>query len=40
MKNIVLDLMMGLICILCILSVIGLFVIGDVLEYWKDMRSN
>lgn len=40
MKNIVLDLMMGLVCILCVCSIIGLMVIEEVLEYWKEMRNN
>lgn len=38
MNNIVLDIMMGLICICCACSIIGLIVIEDILEVWKDMR--
>lgn len=39
MKNIVLDFMMGIICILCVLTVIGLFILPDVFDYWADMRN-
>ena len=38
MKNIILDVMMGLICIVCVLTIFGLFVLPVVLDYWDDMR--
>ena len=38
MINIVLDLVMGFICILCVVSIIGLLMIDVVLEYWLEMR--
>lgn len=38
MNNIVLDIMMGLICICCACSIIGLLFIDDVLETWLKMR--
>ena len=39
MKNIVLDLMMGLICIVLTITIIGIIVVPEVLEQWDDMRS-
>lgn len=39
MKNIVLDLVMGILCILCVVTIVGLLVIDDVLDVWKEMRS-
>ena len=38
MKNALLDVMMGLISLLCIASLVGLFVLPLVLEYWQEMR--
>jgi hypothetical protein len=38
MRNIVLDLIMGIICIVCIISMFGIFVLEDVPKAWKDMR--
>lgn len=39
MKYIVLDLMMGLICVMLILTIIGMFLVPDVLSKWSEMRS-
>ena len=39
MKNIVLDLMMGLMCIVLTITIIGIMVVPEVLEQWADMRS-
>lgn len=39
MKNIVLDLMMGLICIVLTITIIGIMVVPEVLEQWAGMRS-
>ena len=38
MKNIALDLMMGLLCVVLTITIIGITFIPDVLEAWKDMR--
>ena len=38
MKNIVLDIIMGLLCIILTLTFIGILIIPDVLEEWKYMR--
>jgi hypothetical protein len=38
MKNIILDLMMGLICIILIFTIIGMMIIPDVIGQWADMR--
>ena len=41
MKNIMLDFMMGMICILLIISVIGIFFgLEDALSAWSAMRMN
>lgn len=37
-NNIALDIMMGLLCIVLTMSIIGLFVIEDVIYMWKEMR--
>ena len=39
MKNIVLDLMMGLLCIVLAITIIGTIIVPEVLEQWADMRS-
>jgi len=39
MKNIVLDLMMGIVCILCVVTIIGLMLLPVVPDYWKGMRT-
>lgn len=39
MKNISLDLVMGIICILMICSIIGIFFLPLAFDYWQDMRS-
>lgn len=38
MKNLGIDIMMGAVSIVCVISLVGLFVIGDVIEQWKEMR--
>ena len=38
MKNIVLDLMMGLLCLVMAITLVGLIFIPDVLEEWRYMR--
>jgi len=38
MKNIVLDIVMGFICLFLIITVLGLFVLEDVIDKWKEMR--
>jgi len=38
MKNIVLDLMMGLICLTLILTIVGMILIPNVLGRWAEMR--
>ncbi len=38
MKNIILDIMMGLLCIVLTITIIGLVVIPFVLKAWEDMR--
>lgn len=38
MKNIVLDLMMGLLCIVLTISLLGIIIIPEVLEEWRYMR--
>lgn len=38
MKNVVLDLMMGLLCIALTITFIGICVIPEVLEMWRKMR--
>jgi hypothetical protein len=40
MKNIVLDLMMGLLCITLTISLFGIVVIPEVLEVWCNMRKS
>jgi len=37
LKNTVLDIVMGLICILCILTLVGLLVLPIVLDSWERM---
>ena len=39
MKNIVLDLMMGLLCIVLTITIIGITIIPEVLEQWAVMRN-
>ena len=39
MKNIALDLMMGLLCIVLTMTFIGITIIPEVLEEWAIMRS-
>lgn len=39
MKNIVLDIVMAFLCIVCACTFIGLMLIPVLLEYWKDMRN-
>jgi hypothetical protein len=39
MKNIALDLMMGLLCIVLTCTFIGILVVPVAIDYWKDMRS-
>lgn len=38
MKNIVLDIMMGLLCLLLTVTLLGIVVIPEVLEQWGKMR--
>lgn len=38
MKNIALDLMMGLLCMVLTITIIGIAFVPDVLEAWEDMR--
>lgn len=40
MKNIMLDFMMGIICILLTITVIGMVALPDVLSAWSAMRMN
>lgn len=40
MKNIILDFMMGIICILLVITVIGILALPDVLSAWSAMRLN
>lgn len=40
MKNIMLDFMMGIICILLTIIVIGMVALPDVLSAWSAMRMN
>lgn len=40
MKNIMLDFMMGMICILLTITVIGILALPDVLSAWSVMRMN
>lgn len=39
-KNIMLDFMMGIICILLTITVIGILALPDVLSAWSAMRMN
>lgn len=39
-KNIMLDFMMGIICILLTITVIGMVALPDVLSAWSAMRMN
>lgn len=39
-KNIMLDFMMGMICILLTITVIGMVALPDVLSAWSAMRMN
>lgn len=39
MKNIVLDLMMGLLCVVLTITLIGIIIIPEVLEQWAVMRN-
>lgn len=39
MKNVVLDLMMGLLCIVLTITFIGISVIPDIVEEWGKMRT-
>lgn len=39
-KNIMLDFMMGIICILLTITVIGMVALPDVLSTWSAMRMN
>lgn len=38
MKNIILDLIMGLLCIVLTMTILGIIVIPFVLDVWHDMR--
>lgn len=38
MKNIVLDFMMGLLCVILTLTLFGILFIPDVLREWRKMR--
>lgn len=40
MKNIMLDFMMGMICILLTITVIGILALPDALSAWSAMRLN
>lgn len=40
MKNIVLDVVMGLLCAVLTATIIGVFVVPDVLKAWQHMRTN
>lgn len=37
-KYITLDIMMGLLCIVLVLSILGIALLDDVVEAWGDMR--
>ena len=37
-KNIVLDLVMGLLCVVLSLTILGLMVVPIVIDTWADMR--
>lgn len=37
-KYITLDIMMGLLCIALVVSVLGIILLDDVVEVWRDMR--
>lgn len=39
MKNIVLDIIMGLICLALVITIFGIVFIPDILEQWADMRT-
>ena len=39
MKNIVLDLMMGLLCVVLTITFIRITIVPEVLEQWADMRN-
>ena len=39
MKNVVLDLMMGLICLAMTITIFGMFFVSDVMNAWKEMRT-
>ena len=39
MKNIVLDLMMGFLCVVLTITLIGIIIIPEVLEQWAVMRN-
>ena len=38
MKNVVLDLMFGLIVVACIISFIGIILVPDAINKWDEMR--
>lgn len=39
MKNVVLDIMMGMLCMLLVVTLIGMIFIPEVLDAWSDMRA-
>jgi hypothetical protein len=39
-KNIILDFMMGMICVLLVLSIFGILALPCVLKIWSTMRMN
>lgn len=39
MKNIILDLMMGVLCVVLVVTFVGISIIPDVVEEWRKMRT-